>query len=282
MKTVTTARAIRRQASDLRRKGRTIGLVPTMGALHEGHLSLVRKARRECDTVVATVFVNPTQFGPREDFASYPRDLKSDSKKLRRAGADVLFAPSVREMYPEGFEASVSVGPLGNRLEGTVRPGHFSGVATVVLKLFHLIEPHRAYFGLKDFQQTRVILKMVRDLDLEVRIVACPTVREADGLAMSSRNAYLSIAERRAAAVLWKALCAGKKAVQNGRRNASAVRSIVKKEISREPLARIDYVAVADPDTLIEPKRIRLPIVILLAVRIGRTRLIDNLLVKPR
>jgi pantoate--beta-alanine ligase len=282
MKIVRTARAMRGVASTLLRGGATIGLVPTMGALHEGHLSLVRRARRECDTVVATVFVNPAQFGPREDFSSYPRDPKGDPEKLRGAGADVLFAPSVREMYPEGFTASVSVGEIATRLEGASRPGHFSGVATVVLKLFHLTRPHRAYFGLKDFQQTVVIKRMVRDLNVPVKIVVSPTVREPDGLAMSSRNAYLSQAERRAAAVLWKALRAGREAIQNGNRNTSSVRSVVKRTISREPFARIDYVAVADPETLIEAKRIRLPVVILLAVRIGRTRLIDNLVVHSR
>jgi pantoate--beta-alanine ligase len=278
MKIIRTIRAMKRHAEQLRRRGKVIGFIPTLGALHKGHLLLMQKARRQCDIVIASIFVNPTQFGPHEDYRRYPRDQKGDAKKCKTAGVDILFVPSARMMYPPAHRTQVSLRSLGDILEGMSRPGHFTGVATVVLKLFNIIHPDRAYFGQKDYQQTVVIRRMVKDLHLNTRIMVTPTVREADGLAMSSRNLYLSKEQRRQATILWKALKEAKKAVQQGVKEASKVRSMMIHRIAQEPHVKIDYVAVVDPETLEEVSNISGPALLALAVRIGKTRLIDNII----
>jgi len=260
-----------------RARGWKIGFVPTMGALHEGHMTLVRRARTECGFVVVSVFVNPTQFGPSEDFENYPRTLVEDAEKCRMADVDLIFAPSRSEMYPEGFDSWVEVrGYLTETLEGESRPGHFRGVTTVCAKLFNIIAPTYAYFGMKDYQQLKVIQKMVRDLNMPLEIVPFETVREPDGLAMSSRNAYLSAEERKAALVLSRSLGEAQAAFDSGERRAAAVQESAENLIKSEPLAQIDYVALRDAETLEPIDRIDRPAVLLLAVRIGSTRLIDN------
>lgn len=258
-----------------------LGLVPTMGALHAGHLSLVRQARAENGLVAASIFVNPSQFGAGEDLASYPRDLPGDLELLAATGCDVVFAPAPEEVYPPGFDTWVAPGAVAAPLEGAARPGHFRGVATVVLKLLHILEPSRAYFGQKDAQQLAVIRAMVRDLNVAVEIVGCPTLREEDGLAMSSRNRYLAPDERRAATVLYRALAAGRAAHQAGEADAHLLRAAMGRVLDAEPLARPEYVSVADPDTLAELDTVAGRALLSLAVRIGRTRLIDNLLLDP-
>jgi len=280
MKIANTTAEIRRIISEARADGKLIGFVPTMGAFHAGHLALMRRARHESDFVVASIFVNPTQFGPSEDLAKYPRDLESDVRKAEAEGVDAVFAPSVDEIYPEGFGACVEVERLSEVLEGASRPGHFRGVATVVAKLFNIVSPDRAYFGMKDYQQLKVIQKMVRDLGSNIDVVAVPTVRESDGLAMSSRNAYLNAQERAAAAILYRALKLAEDRVRSGERDAAAVETAARDLIESEPLARIDYVAVVDPETLESVERITGPVVVALAVRIGETRLIDNMLIE--
>lgn len=261
----------------------SVGLVPTMGYLHEGHLSLVRRARAECQHVVVSIFVNPTQFGPHEDYQRYPRDEARDLALLEREGADLVFVPSAEEMYPRGFCTWVEVrGPLTERLEGASRPGHFRGVATVVLKLFNLVQPHRAYFGEKDAQQLRVVQRMVSDLDVPVEIVPCPTVREPDGLAMSSRNVYLSAQERGQALALYRCLeLARRLIVDEGMRDAAAVRGHLEEFLGRAPGVQLDYVSLSHPDTLEEVERIDGPVLVLLAARVGPARLIDNALIVP-
>lgn len=261
----------------------SVGLVPTMGYLHEGHLSLVRRARAECQHVVVSIFVNPTQFGPHEDYQRYPRDEARDLALLEREGADLVFVPSAEEMYPPGFCTWVEVrGPLTERLEGASRPGHFRGVATVVLKLFNLVQPHRAYFGEKDAQQLRVVQRMVSDLDVPVEIVPCPTVREPDGLAMSSRNVYLSAQERGQALALYRCLeLARRLIVDEGMRDAAAVRGHLEEFLGRAPGVQLDYVSLSHPDTLEEVERIDGPVLVLLAARVGPARLIDNALIVP-
>jgi len=260
-----------------------VGLVPTMGALHEGHLSLVRRARSESDRVVVSVFVNPAQFGPREDFAAYPRDLDRDLRLLEAEGVDAVFAPPPEEIYPPGFDEWVEVsGPLTSTLEGTFRPGHLRGVTTVVARLFRIVRPQRAYFGEKDAQQLRVVRRMVEEQGLPVEVIGLPTVREPDGLAMSSRNAYLSPEERRAALVVPGALALARRMVEEeGVRDAAAVRRAVEELLRGEPRARIDYVSVSDYETLEELRQIDRPALLLLAVRIGATRLIDNAMLVP-
>lgn len=282
MKIITSLRRMQQWTEEQRRRDKTIGFVPTMGALHEGHRSLMRAARNRSDAVVVSIFVNPTQFGPNEDFNRYPRDPKGDAALCRAEKADLLFMPTAEAIYPEGHDTKVLVGRIGKVLEGALRPGHFSGVATVVAKLFQIVRPDVAFFGQKDYQQTVVIKQMAHDLNFPVKIVVKPTVREKDGLAMSSRNRYLSSEERRSARVLFKALQLGRDQIRKGRRNAAAVRNEMTRRIRQEPLAKIDYVAINHPETLGEISRIGGPVVLLLAVRIGRTRLIDNLLVKPR
>ena len=272
MDRATTIAGLRRW----RARQTSVGLVPTMGYLHEGHLSLVRRSRAETERTVVSIFVNPLQFGPREDFAAYPRDLERDAAMLKREGVDILFYPSAEEMYPPGFDFAVEPGAVGQPLEGTSRPGHFRGIATVVLKLFNLVQPQRAYFGQKDAQQLAVIRKMVRDLDVPVQIVPCPTVREPDGLAMSSRNTYLNAEQRRAAPVLYRALGAAQKRQAAGERRAEELRSAMREVLAREPLAVVEYVSVADPDTMAEQEQLEGASLASMAVRIGTTRLIDN------
>jgi pantoate--beta-alanine ligase len=259
------------------RTGAAIGLVPTMGALHEGHLSHMCRARARDEVVVASVFVNPTQFGPSEDLTRYPRTPERDAALLEAEGVDVLFMPSAEEMYPPGFATRVEVGRIGEVLEGASRPGHFAGVATVVLKLFQLVRPTRAYFGQKDAQQLAVIRQMVRDLNLPVEIVAGPTIREPDGLAMSSRNAYLNPAERRAATVLYHALTAARDRYDAGERAAEALRHVMHRAVSEEPLARLDYAEVVDADTMEPPATAETGALLVIAAHIGTTRLIDNM-----
>lgn len=261
---------------------RSVGLVPTMGCFHEGHLSLMRRAREENGFVVVSLFVNPTQFGPSEDFREYPRDLDCDARLAEEVGVDLIFNPSVEEMYPEGYQTCVEVGKLSEGLCGASRPGHFRGVATVVLKLFNIVQPDRAYFGRKDYQQLKVIERMVRDLNLPVEIVGMPIVREPDGLAMSSRNAYLSPEEREAALALSKSLSYAQGLLGKGIVSGEELRRRVEEFIQREPLARIDDVAVVDPETLDRLAEVKDEAVLALAVRIGGTRLIDNaLLARP-
>jgi pantoate--beta-alanine ligase len=271
LRTIAEVRAVQRSLTG------DVGLVPTMGALHEGHLTLVRSARADNDHVFVSIFVNPTQFGPNEDFAAYPRDIDRDLSLLEAEGVDYVFLPSVEEMYPRDAETYVDVGPISDRLEGAFRPGHFRGVATVVLKLFTIVKPARAYFGRKDAQQLVVIRRMVRDLNVDVEIVPVDTVREPDGLAMSSRNAYLNPTERKAALCLHEALSLAREMWTRGARDAEAFRKRLRELIEDEELARIDYVSVANPETLEELDRIHGPALVSLAVRIGRTRLIDNI-----
>jgi pantoate--beta-alanine ligase len=264
------------RAARNRLEGR-VGLVPTMGALHDGHRSLIQAARQENDTVIATIFVNPTQFALGEDFATYPRDLERDIDELEDEGVDLVFTPTPDEMYPMGFQTVINVEVVSTGLEGEHRPGHFEGVSTVVAKLFNLTLPDRAYFGQKDAQQVVVIKQMVRDLNFPLEIVVCPIVREPDGLAMSSRNVYLNPEERQAALVLWNALCLAREMWTRGTRDAQAFRNRMRELIATEELARVDYISVADPETLRDVERIQGPVLVSLAVRIGRTRLIDNI-----
>lgn len=258
----------------------SVGLVPTMGYLHEGHLTLVRRAREENKTVVVSIFVNPTQFGPREDFARYPRNPERDLALLEKEKVDLVFMPSAEEMYPEGFCSWVEVEKVTEKLEGAVRPGHFRGVTTVVAKLFNIVQPTRAYFGQKDAQQAVVIKRMVADLNMNLDIIVVPTQREPDGLAMSSRNTYLSQEERQAALVLWKSLNLAQQLWSQGERKAERVRQQMTALIQKEPLAKIDYVSIADPETLEEIVEIDRPALVSLAVRIGGTRLIDNIILE--
>jgi pantoate--beta-alanine ligase len=267
-------------ARQWRAENRITGLVPTMGALHAGHLALVERARRETSPVVVSIFVNPTQFGPAEDFSSYPRDPEGDRRSLEEMGVDVLFAPSAEEMYPPGFSTAVSVEGLGNRLEGRARPGHFRGVATVVLKLLEIVAPQFAYFGRKDAQQAQLIRRMAGDLVLDPEIVVCPIVREPDGLALSSRNAYLSPEERRAATVLYRALDRARRAIDAGERNPAPLIAAMRDVLAAEPLAKPDYVEIAGAGSFEPVLRLRGSCFALLAVRIGSTRLIDNLLIE--
>lgn len=260
----------------------SVGLVPTMGFLHEGHLALVRRARGENDHVVVSIFVNPTQFGPEEDFDRYPRNVDRDLELLRDEGVDAVFAPATAEIYPPGFDDWVELqGPLVDRLEGASRPGFFRGVCTVVARLFAFVQPHRAYFGQKDAQQLRVIRQMVRELGLGVEIIPSPIVREPDGLAMSSRNAYLSPGERRHALALSRSLAEARRLVAGGVTDAREVRSHVQQIIEAEPGIEIDYVSISDEETIEELRTIHRPALLLLAARVGPTRLIDNTILVP-
>jgi len=274
-RSIDEMRALRRQMSG------STGFVPTMGYLHEGHLSLVRRARADNDHAVVSIFVNPTQFSPQEDFARYPRDEEGDLAALEHERVDVVFVPSVDEMYAPDHATYVDLADITDALEGAHRPGHFRGVATVVAKLLNIVRPDRAYFGRKDAQQLLVVRRLVRDLDLDVEVVGLPTVREPDGLAMSSRNAYLSPAERQAALVLSRALCRARELFDAGERDAERLRAAMRELIAREALARVDYVSVAEAETLHELARIDRPALVSLAVRIGETRLIDNVTLVP-
>jgi pantoate--beta-alanine ligase len=276
MKTVTMIAAVREWRRSI---AGSVGLVPTMGSLHEGHLSLVRRARDGNDCVAASLFVNPRQFGAGEDLSRYPRNLSRDQGMLESAGCDLLFAPPVDEMYPPGCEATVDAGAVAMPLEGERRPGHFRSVATVVVKLLGIFTPARAYFGQKDAQQLAVIRRVVRDLDIPVEIVGCPTIRESDGLAMSSRNSYLNEKERRSAPVLYRALVAARQCFAGGEHRATELCRVMQETLAAEPLARVDYVSVADPSTLRELEEVSGPALLSLAVHIGPARLIDNLVV---
>ena len=253
-----------------------LGFVPTMGCLHEGHLSLVQRAKQECASVAVSIFVNPTQFGPHEDFTSYPRNLQNDLNLLAPLAPDLVWAPTPEIMYPPGHQTWIEVEGLTQPLEGAVRPGHFRGVTTIVAKLFNAVQPQRAYFGQKDAQQAAVIRRMTADLDLPIKIVVCPTVREADGLAMSSRNTYLNAREREAATVLFRALSRAREAWESGERSADELRRIINGTLITEPLAKMQYVSCADPDTLEELEQVAEKALLSMAVHVGKTRLIDN------
>ena len=254
-----------------------VGLVPTMGYLHDGHLSLVRRAREECDHVIVSIFVNPTQFGPKEDLSKYPRDLNRDLSLLEPLGVDLVWMPTEEVMYPPDYQTWVELEAVTRPLEGTMRPGHFRGVTTVVAKLFNAVQPHNAYFGQKDAQQAAVIRQMTRDLSYLIEIVVCPIVREPDGLAMSSRNVYLDPEQRKAATVLYRSLRAAKEAYEDGVRDAETLRQIMKDVLASEPLAQMQYVSCADYDTLEELDTVTSKALLSMAVFIGKTRLIDNL-----
>ncbi len=278
MKVVTS---LQEMFAERRKLTEPVGFVPTMGYLHEGHLSLVRRAKQECRSVVVSIFVNPTQFGPQEDLARYPRDLERDLRLLAPLEVDLVWTPTVDEMYPPGYQTWVTVEEVTRPLEGAMRPGHFRGVTTIVSKLFNAVQPQRAYFGQKDAQQVVVIRQMTRDLNYPIEIIVCPTVREADGLAMSSRNVYLSPAERQAATVLYRALCTAEQAYRAGERNAERLRAVMRQVLESEPLARVQYVSCADFDTLQELDEVLGKALLSMAVFIGNTRLIDNIVLEP-
>ena len=279
---ITTRRALRAVVEEARRSGRRVGVVPTMGALHAGHLSLVAEARRHTDFVIVTIFVNPTQFGPQEDFQAYPRTLAADLAALAPLDVDVVFAPPPEEVYPAGHCTSVEVGGVAAPWEGARRPGHFRGVATVVLKLFQMCQADAAFFGRKDLQQSLVVRRMIDDLDLNVELHVCPIVRESDGLALSSRNAYLSAQGRRRATVLSRALRRGVERAQAGERSAEALLTAMREVLASEPEVTLDYLAIVDPRTLAELERIETTAYVIIAARVEQTRLIDNeLLVVP-
>jgi len=273
---------MKEQARQARAENRIVGLVPTMGALHRGHLALIERAKRECSPVIASIFVNPKQFGPSEDFTKYPRTFESDKEKLEQAGVDSLFAPEAADIYPQGFSTYVNVEGLSERLEGRSRPGHFRGVATVVMKLLQIVQPNFAYFGRKDAQQSRIITQMARDLNLDSEIVVCPIVREPDGLAMSSRNAYLNAEERKAATVLHRALDAAKSELAAGVRDALQLQARLRRKLDSERLATVDYMEIIDAETFEPVVRVSKSSYIVLAVFIGKTRLIDNLYIEPK
>ncbi|HMS83034.1 MAG TPA: pantoate--beta-alanine ligase [Nitrospira sp.] len=278
MKIIRSPAAITAWSERLRCEGVTIGFVPTMGALHEGHRSLIRQARLQCDALVVSIFVNPTQFGPQEDLSKYPRPISQDRAICRQEGVDVCFEPTAKAMYPAGFQTTVTVPTVARRWEGEARPHHFQGVATVVTKLFGMVRPHRALFGQKDFQQSVLVQRLVTDLNLGVDIVIRPTVREQDGLAMSSRNVYLSPNERHRAVTLYKSLQAGAAVIRTGETDAKAVRSAMAQVINQESSITIDYLAVCDPRTLEPVSSVTSRVVLLGAIRLGSVRLIDNLL----
>lgn len=281
MEKIRTIAWMKEHARQARSENRIVGLVPTMGALHEGHLALVKRARQECSEIITSIFVNPKQFGPKEDFTKYPRTFEADAEKLASAGVDTIFAPEPADVYPRGFRTYVSVEGLSERLEGRSRPGHFQGVATVVLKLLEIVRPHFAYFGRKDAQQVRIISQMAGDLNLDTEIVVCPIVREPDGLALSSRNAYLQPDERKAATVLHQALMAGRDELAAGERDALALQATLRKVLQAEPLAAVDYAEIVDADTFEPVTRVARPCYLVLAAFLGKTRLIDNLYIEP-
>jgi pantoate--beta-alanine ligase len=272
---------MKESARQARAESRIIGFVATMGALHAGHTALVQRAKQQCAPVIASIFVNPKQFGPNEDFTKYPRTLEADAEKFSAAGVDALFLPAAAEIYPAGFRTYVTVEGLSDRLEGRSRPGHFRGVATVVMKLLEIVQPHFAYFGRKDAQQVRIVSQMARDLNLDTEIVVCPIVREPDGLALSSRNAYLSADERRAATVLHRALEAARAELTAGARDTLHLQAAIRRVLQAEPLAAVDYAEIVDADAFEPVTRIARACYALLAVFIGKTRLIDNLYIEP-
>ncbi len=276
MRIETTVAAVKAQVKEWKAQGLSIGLVPTMGYLHEGHASLIEAARKENDRVVVSVFVNPMQFGPNEDLESYPRDLDKDAALCESIGADMIFHPEPEEMYGDHFYTYVNMDVLTQELCGLSRPVHFRGVCTVVNKLFHIVSPDRAYFGQKDAQQLAIIRRMVEDLNMDVEVVGCPIIREADGLAKSSRNVYLSAEERQAALVLSRSIRLGQQMVEDGETSTAAITDAMKAEIEKEPLARIDYVKAVDGLTMQQIETVQKPMLVAIAVFIGKTRLIDN------
>jgi pantoate--beta-alanine ligase len=280
MKILNTAEDMRSASRLARRGGKRLGFVPTMGALHEGHLSLVRAARARCDAVAVSIFVNPTQFAPNEDFTSYPRNFDRDSELLEKEGVEFLFAPSAQEIYPDGAATWVTVDAIADRLCGKSRPGHFRGVTTVVAKLFHIVEPDVAVFGQKDAAQAAIIRRMVRDLKFPIELVVCPIVREADGLAMSSRNAYLTPQERRQALTLYRSLLEIQSLFAAGERDPAKLIHAGKKIFAAEPQVRLDYLEIVDPETLEFVSRIRETALVAVAAFVGTTRLIDNTLIE--
>jgi len=270
---------LRRMVADARRSRKLVGCVPTMGALHDGHISLVERARTECDFVIVTLFVNPTQFGPKEDLQKYPRPFEADCDKCRAAGVDFLFCPTADSMYPAGYSTFVEVQGLTDQWEGAVRPGHFRGVTTVVAKLLNLTQPDKAFFGQKDFQQQAVIRRMCRDLDMPTEIITCPTLRDSDGLAMSSRNVYLSPAERTSGLSLSRSLQLARNKVRSGETDLNAIRLALRAEMEQTPGVSVDYATIVDPESLVELTEIAPHMVALVAARVGVTRLIDNMLI---
>ena len=282
METIHTLEWMKQVARKARGDGEILGLVPTMGALHDGHLSLVRAAKAQCSRVVVSIFVNPKQFGPKEDLAKYPRQMDADRAVLEPLGMDFLFAPTAAEMYPQGFATHVEVEGLSTVLEGRSRLGHFRGVSTVVLKLLEIVQPNYAYFGRKDAQQARIVQQMTCDLNLDTEIVVCPIVREADGLAMSSRNAYLKADERRAATVLHASLGAARTEIEAGERDALRLREEIREKIQKEPLATLDYAEIVDAETFEPVTRLRRACLAVMAVFVGTTRLLDNMLIEER
>jgi len=279
MHVIESPQAMQQLADQFRVQGKRIGFVPTMGAFHEGHLSLMRRSREENDISVVSIFVNPIQFDRQDDFEMYPRDLAGDLKRAKEVGVDYVFAPSAKAMYPHGYQTFVEVEEITKRWEGASRPGHFKGVTTVVTKLFHVVKPHRAYFGQKDYQQALVIKRMVADLNLDVEIKMTPTIREPDGLAMSSRNANLSPEERRAALCLYRSLRSAEEQVRSGEQNAQRIVEGMKAIFAGEPLARLDYTAACHPETLEPLRQVQGPVLFAVAAFVGKTRLIDNCLV---
>lgn len=279
MQVAKTIREVRAWTKLARSEGKTIGFVPTMGYFHEGHLDLMRRAKTECDLCVVSLFVNPTQFGPSEDFRQYPRDFTRDAAMAESVGVDLLFAPEAEEIYPQDFQTWVEVTGITQRLEGAARPGHFRGVATICTKLFNIVQADRAYFGKKDYQQLKVIQRMVKDLNIPIEIVPCETTREPDGLAMSSRNVYLNPEERQAATVLYRALCAGRDAILAGERDALKVQKLIEQVIATKPLVKSEYVDVADAETLEPLQELKGEVLLSLAARVGIARLIDNVTV---
>ncbi|MBU1026486.1 MAG: pantoate--beta-alanine ligase [Candidatus Margulisbacteria bacterium] len=278
MKVIKTLKAMSAYTSKVRAAGKTIGFVPTMGYLHDGHLSLVEAAKNKAEVVIVSIFVNPTQFAAGEDLVTYPRNLKKDKKALSNFDIDVLFLPSAEEMYPQGYKTFVQVEDLGKNLCGRSRPDHFRGVTTVVAKLFNIVAPHFAFFGQKDFQQLVIIKRMVKDLNVPVEIISLPTVREYDGLAMSSRNKYLDKKQRQAAPVLYQSLLQAKEAIRSGEKDLHKVLAKIRSVIGKQPGIRIDYAAAVDPETLVEAKTAKSPLLLALAAYVGRARLIDNIL----
>ena len=281
MKICNTIAAMRAASRSQRNAGKRLGLVPTMGALHEGHLSLMRAARSQCDLVAASLFVNPLQFGPGEDLAKYPRDFEGDRALLEKVGVDFLFAPGVEEMYPAGAVTYVTVEGLSDKLDGQSRPGHFRGVTTVVAKLFHIVEPDVAFFGQKDAAQVAIIQHMVRDLNFPVQIVVCPIIREADGLAMSSRNAYLDSQQRKSAAVLYRSLMRVQEQFDQGERRGAKLIEAGQRVFTEEPSVRLDYFEIVDPETLDRVDVVSQQSLVAIAAFVGKTRLIDNIVLKP-
>jgi pantoate--beta-alanine ligase len=280
METIQTVARMKQAAREARAKERTLGLVPTMGALHEGHLSLIRRAQEQCSAVAASIFVNPKQFGPGEDFKKYPRALDADRAALEKLRVDYLFAPPPEEIYPHGFRTEVRVEGLSGRLEGRSRPGHFHGVATVVLKLFEIVQPRYAFLGRKDAQQARIIRQMVRDLNLDTEIVVCPIVREPDGLALSSRNAYLEGDNRRAAAALYRSLDAVRREIESGERGTARLLAALRRVIEAEPAVALDYAEIVDAETFEPVNGLQKKCYALIAARVAGVRLIDNALIE--